>query len=142
MFDLADYAHKVANETGDAEFAAIATDIDAAFSNAFVRYEDVNWNTEQFLPHYTLSVCLFDHETYHIDIMNRFKGLNPICNINDGYEQTTFHQMTGWGKWLDTNQKNPRGNPTSGGKLLTRGQRACLLPLHPGIRVGSSVKVV
>lgn len=127
MFDLADYAHKVANETGDAEFAAIATDIDAAFSNAFVRYEDVNWNTEQFLPHYTLSVCLFDHETYHIDIMNRFKSLNPICNINDGYEQTTFHQMTGWGKWLDTNQKNPRGNPTSGGgKLLTRGQRACV----------------
>ena len=52
FFDLADYAHKVAEETGDAEFATIAADIDAAFSDALVRYEDVNWNTEQYLPHY------------------------------------------------------------------------------------------
>jgi hypothetical protein len=115
MFDLADYAHKVAKETADSEFAAIAADIDAAFSDAIIRYEDVNWNTQQFLPHYTLSVCLIDHDTYHLDFMNKFQFLDPRCNFNEGYEQTRFHRMTGWGTWLDSNQKLPEGNPTSGG---------------------------
>ena len=112
FFDLVDYAHQVADETGDAEFAAIAADIDAAFSDIFVHYEDVNWNEEQFLPHYTLSVCLVDHDTYVHDFSNVF---DVLCNFNEGYEQTTFHQMTGWGTWLNTNQQLPEGNPTSGG---------------------------
>ena len=112
FFDLADYAHKVAEETADAEFAAIAADIDAAFSDAFVRREDVNWNTEQRLPHYTLSVCLVDHDTYVRDFTD---VLDVLCNFNEGYEQTTFHQLTGWGQWLNANQQLPKGNPTSGG---------------------------
>ncbi|MBQ7710444.1 MAG: hypothetical protein IJT39_01285, partial [Bacteroidales bacterium] len=115
MFDLADYAHKVADETADPEFAAIAADIDAAFSDAIIRYEEVNWNTEQFLPHYTLSVCLVDHETYTRDFMKEFSILSPRCNFNEGYEQTLFHRSTGWGTWLNTNLKRPFGNPTSGG---------------------------
>ena len=115
MFDLADYAHKVADETADPEFAAIAADIDAAFSDAIIRYEEVNWNTEQFLPHYTLSVCLVDHETYTRDFMKEFSILSPRCNFNEGYEQTLFHRSTGWGTWLNTNLKRPFSNPTSGG---------------------------
>lgn len=105
----------MANETADPEFAAIAADIDAAFSDAIIRYEDVNWNTQQFLPHYTLSVCLVNHDIYHLDFMENFAFLNPCLNYNEGYEQTTFHRMTGWGTWLDTNLKLPQGNPTSGG---------------------------
>ena len=115
FFDLADYAHKVAEETGDAEFATIAADIDAAFSDALVRYEDVNWNTEQYLPHYSLSVCLVNHDTYTRDFMNDDFLEPPLCNFNEGYEQTTFHQLTGWGTWLNTNLQQPYGNPTSGG---------------------------
>lgn len=115
MFDLADYAHKLANETGDAEFAAIAADIDAAFNDAIIRYEDVNWTTEQVLPHYTLSVCLVDHDTYNFDFMNHYQYLDPVCNFNEGYEQTRFHKVTGWGTWLNTNLKLPKGNPSNGG---------------------------
>ena len=115
FFDLADYAHKVADETGDAEFAAITADIDAAFSDAFVHYRDVNWNEEQFLPHYTLSVCLADHDTYTLNYLNEFIISDPRCNFNEGYEQTRFHRMTGWGTWLKTNLQLPYGNPTSGG---------------------------
>ena len=113
MFDLADYAHKVASETADPEFAAIAADIDAAFSDAFVRYEEVNWNTEQFLPHYTLSVCLVNHDIYTLDFMDNYSFLSPRCNFNVGYEKTRFHRLTGWGTWLNTNKKLPTGNPTS-----------------------------
>jgi hypothetical protein len=114
MFDLADYAHKVASETADPAFAAIAADIDAAFSHAFIRYEDINWNTEEFLPHYTLSVCLVDRDTYNQDFMNSTVLAPPLCNFNEGYEQTTFHRTTGWGTWLNTNQQRPKGKPSGG----------------------------
>ena len=36
-------------------------------------------------------------------------------NINAGYEQCTFHKLTGWGNWLHINTGLPWGNPTSGG---------------------------
>ena len=115
FFDLADYAHKVAEETGDAEFATIAAAINAAFSDAFVHYRDVNWNEEQFLPHYTLSVCLVNRDTYTRDFMNDDFLETPRCNFNEGYEQTFFHRSTGWGTWLNANLQLPYGNPTSGG---------------------------
>ena len=109
MYDLADYAHKVAMETADQEFAAIAADIDAAFSDAILRYEDVNWNSERFLPHYTLSVCLVDHDAYTHDFMNDPSMKTPLCNFNEGYEQTSFHRITGWGAWLNNNLQRPQG---------------------------------
>ena len=64
--DLADYAHLLAKETGDAEMAAISSDLDKAFSEAFVHYADVSTNV-QHLDHYTLSVCLANNETYTDD---------------------------------------------------------------------------
>lgn len=115
FFDLADYAHKVAEETADKEFADIAAQLDAAFADAIVSYVDINWNSAEFLPHYTLSVCLVDHDIYTADFVNNFSFFNPLVNFNQGYEQSAFHRLTGWGAWLNTNLQLPTGNPTSGG---------------------------
>ena len=116
--DLADYAHLLAKETGDAEMAAISSDLDKAFSEAFVHYADVSTNV-QHLDHYTLSVCLANNETY-TDDASKSQSIKlivpqPLCNFDQGYEQTTFHKMTGWGNWLRTNQQLLWGNPTSDG---------------------------
>ena len=112
FFDLADYAHKLAEETGDAGFATIASDIDKAFSEAILQYADVNFAVQR-LNHYTLSVCLFNQLFYDFDFIGA--GLPWNCNIGEGYKQSTFHKLTGWGNWCHTNQKLPWGNPTSGG---------------------------
>ena len=118
FFDLADYAHLLTKETGDAEMAAISSDLDKAFSEAFVHYADVNTN-EQHLDHYTLSVCLVNNEIYEGNNINPelIKTFipNALCNFKQGYEQTTFHKLTGWGNWLYTNQQVLGDNPRSGG---------------------------
>ena len=116
--DLADYAHWLAKETGDTEMAAISADLDKAFSEAFVHYADVSTN-EQHLDHYTLSICLTNNKFYTADaaklpLVDYFVP-NHLCNFDQGYEQTTFHKLTGWGNWLRTNQQLLWGNPTSGG---------------------------
>ena len=117
FFDLADYAHLLTKETGDTEMAAISSDLDKAFSEAFVHYADVSTN-EQHLDHYTLSVCLANNETYTADASSKVVKYfipNALCNFDQGYEQTTFHKLTGWGNWLRTNQQLLWGNPTSDG---------------------------
>lgn len=123
FFDLADYGHLLAYETGDSELSSISQAIDHAFSNAFVQYADVNFN-EQHLDHYTLSVCLANDATYLDDYLNKFIyqiAFNPICNFDTGYEQCTFHQLTGWGNWLRTNKQMLWGNPGSrGGAALVK----------------------
>ncbi|MCK8622198.1 clostripain-related cysteine peptidase [Prevotella sp. E13-27] len=116
--DLADYAHLLAKETGDAEMAAISSDLDKAFSEAFVHYADVSTN-EQHLDHYTLSVCLVNEENYEgnnkdPELIKAFVP-NALCKFDQGYEQTTFHKLTGWGNWLRTNQQLLWDNPTSNG---------------------------
>lgn len=116
--DLADYAHWLAKETGDTEMAAISADLDKAFSEAFVHYADVSTN-EQHLDHYTLSICLANNKFYTADaaklpLVDYFVP-NHLCNFDQGYEQTTFHKLTGWGNWLRTNQQLLWGNPTSNG---------------------------
>ena len=112
FFDLADYAHLLTKETGDAEMAAISADLDKAFREAFVHYADVNTN-EQHLDHYTLSVCLTNNDIYTANFIGFYP--NALCNFDQGYEQTTFHKLTGWGNWLRTNQQLLWGNPTSDG---------------------------
>ena len=118
FFDLADYAHLLAKETGDAEMTAISSDLDKAFSEAFVHYADVSTN-EQHLDHYTLSVCLVNEENYEgnnkdPELIKAFVP-NALCKFDQGYEQTTFHKLTGWGNWLRTNQQLLWDNPTSNG---------------------------
>ena len=46
-----------------------------------------------------------------------FSSLSPNfrCYFDQGYEQTTFHKLTGWGNWLRTNQQLLWGNPHSDG---------------------------
>ena len=112
FFDIADYAHLLAQETGDAQMKAIATEMDNAFKAAFIHYRDVNWCKEH-LDHYTLSVCLVHQLYYNYD----YKSANPTMsnNFDEGYEQSDFHKHTGWGNWLRMNEQRLDHNPQSGG---------------------------
>ena len=118
FFDIADYAHKLAQETGDLQLASISNAIDDAFEEAFVHYRDVN-NSNQHLNHYTLSVCLLDKDFYNFDYKTANPGKNILSNFNEGYEKCDFHKLTGWGNWLKINEKRLTTNPQngSGGQL-------------------------
>jgi hypothetical protein len=118
FFDIANYAQLLAKETGDAEFEAISEDMDNAFKDAFVHYRDVS-NSVQHLEHYTLSVCLLRQKFYTLDYKTVIPDLKSLNNYNEGYEKCDFHKLTGWGKWLNTNQQALDNNPESGsgGKL-------------------------
>ena len=112
FFDIADYAHLLAAETGDAEMQTISTELDNAFKAAFIHYCDVNWS-QQHLDHYTLSVCLVQQLFYIYDYKDILP--NSLCRFDEGYEQCDFHKLTGWGNWLRMNQQKLNGNPESGG---------------------------
>jgi len=114
FFDIADYAHLLAKETGDAEFKAISATLDNAFKEAFIHYRDVN-NSKEHLDHYTLSVCLLNHLYYTLDYMTRIPEWGALNNYNEGYVKCDFHKQTGWGKWLNTNQQALDSNPQKGG---------------------------
>lgn len=118
FFDIADYAHKLAQETEDIQLASISNAIDDAFEEAFVHYRDVN-NSNQHLNHYTLSVCLLDKNYYNFDYKTANPGKNILSNFNEGYEKCDFHKLTGWGNWLKINEKILTTNPQngSGGQL-------------------------
>jgi len=118
FFDIADYAHKLAQETEDIQLASISNAIDDAFEEAFVHYRDVN-NSNQHLNHYTLSVCLLDKNYYNYDYKAANPGMNILSNFNEGYEKCDFHKLTGWGNWLKINEKILTTNPQngSGGQL-------------------------
>ena len=112
FFDIADYAHQLAKETQDADFQAIAQEMDQAFNNALIDYRDVSVSP-QHLDHYTLSVCLFEDKFYTYDI----KSKGSAYDICDGYEMSTFHKYTGWGNWLRMNKQAMNLNPYCGGGL-------------------------
>ena len=118
FFDIADYAHKLAQETEDVQLASISNAIDDAFEEAFVHYRDVN-NSNQHLNHYTLSVCLIDKNYYNFDYKTANPGKSILSNFNEGYEKCDFHKLTGWGNWLKINEKILTTNPQngSGGQL-------------------------
>ena len=111
FYDIADYAHQLANETQDAEFAAIAQEADQAFNDAVITYRDVN-SCPQHLDHYTLSVSLYLNHNYLLDL----KSAGFAYDIWEGYEMSSFHKYTGWGNWLRLNQQEMRdANPHCGG---------------------------
>ena len=112
FFDLQDYADKLAANTGDAELTAIAADLRTAFGKAILQRVDVNWSV-QHLDHYSLSVSLYHQDDYNYDFIGN--GAKIKSNIGEGYEQCTFHKLTGWGKFLRINTCLPWGNPTCGG---------------------------
>ena len=112
FFDIADYAHLLAQETGDTEMQTISTELDNAFKAAFIHYRDINWS-QQHLDHYTLSVCLVHQLYYTYDYKDILP--NSLCRFDKGYEHCDFHRMTGWGDWLRMNQQRLVSNPQSGG---------------------------
>jgi hypothetical protein len=115
LFDLQDYADKLAANTGDAELMTIAQDMKQAFDRAILQRADISWSV-QHLDHYSLSVCLYHQILYNFDYVGAAGNpWNWKCNIGEGYEQSTFHQLTGWGNFLRINTGLPWGNPTSGG---------------------------
>jgi len=115
FFDLQDYADKLAANTGDTELQTIAADLRKAFDSAILQRTDISWSV-QHLDHYSLSVCLYHQALYDFDYVGAAGNpWNWKCNIGEGYEQCTFHQLTGWGNWLSINTGLPWGNPTSGG---------------------------
>lgn len=112
MFDIADYAHLLAANTGDAELSSISQTIDKALQDAIPYYADVNLSQDH-LEHYTLSVCLYNEYFYTLDLVGAgIPGI--VCNIDQGYEQCDFHKLTGWGNWLRANQQVLLGNPRCG----------------------------
>lgn len=112
FFDLQDYADKLAANTGDTELTAIAADLRKAFDKVILQRADISWSV-QHLDHYSLSVCLYKDTLYNADIIGA--GADIKSNIGTGYEQCTFHKLTGWGNFLRINAVLPWGNPTSGG---------------------------
>lgn len=113
FFDIADYAHLLAQETGDAQMKTIADEMDNAFKEAFVHYRDVSWCKEH-LDHYTLSVCLAHQLYYTYDFKSANSTMFPN-NFDEGYEQCDFHKYTGWGNWLRMNEQSLGHNPQCGG---------------------------
>ncbi|MBQ3700365.1 MAG: hypothetical protein II886_10720 [Prevotella sp.] len=113
FFDIADYAHLLAQETDDAQMKTIAAEMDNAFKEAFVHYRDVSWS-QQHLDHYTLSVCLAHQLYYTYDFKSANSTLFPN-NFDEGYELSGFHKHTGWGNWLRMNEQSLGHNPQCGG---------------------------
>ena len=112
FFDIADYAHLLAQETGDTQMKTIATEMDNAFKEAFVHYRDVSW-CQEHLDHYTLSVCLAHQLYYTYDFKSANSTMFPN-NFDEGYEQSGFHKYTGWGNWLRMNEQSLGHNPQCG----------------------------
>ena len=114
FFDIANYAQLLAKETDDVELKNISATLDNTFKEAFVHYRDVN-NSKEHLDHYTLSVCLLRQLFYTFDYKTNAPQLKTLNNYNEGYEKCDFHKLTGWGKWLDTNEQDLGNNPQKGG---------------------------
>ena len=82
------------------------------FDKAILQRADISWSM-QHLDRYSLSVCLYKQTVYNFDFIGA--GADFKSNIGAGYEQCTFHKLTGWGNFLRINNGLPWGNPTSGG---------------------------
>ena len=113
FFDLVNYAQLLAKETGDEDLKAISKALDDAFQAAFVDYRDINAYT-QGLEHYSLSICLTDKNVYTQDTKATYPDKHYLFNFSEGYEMSTFHQLTGWGNWLRLNEQTLESNPQNG----------------------------
>ena len=107
-FDLLDYSEKLAGQTGDPQLASIHTQMAVAFGRAILQEITVDLGVWPTLPFYSLSVVLVDHNKYH----SHAEGRN--YDFQESYQLTSFHHLTGWGNWLDTNLCLPENNPCGG----------------------------
>ena len=114
FFDIANYAHLLAQETGDAQMKTIADEMDNAFNEAFIHYRDVSC-CKDHLDHYTMSVCLVNSTVYNYQEYKEEIDPSYLCNFSEGYEQCDFHKYTGWGNWLRINEQKLNQNPQNAG---------------------------
>ena len=108
-YDLLDYARILAKETGDESLATIHNKMKEAFGRAILQQVIIDLGVLPVLPSFSLSVILVDLKSYLSSVNNEF-------TYQESYELTTFHKLTGWGKWLETNTCVPTGNPFGQGE--------------------------
>ena len=101
FYDYADYVHKVAELTGDAELQAISAEIDEVFDRLIISCHEVHKSRYGDIPRFTLSVVLKGQESYE-------KPTKWGYTYDEAYEYTNWHLFTGWGNWLRTNQQQPK----------------------------------
>ncbi len=101
LFDFADYAHKVAELTDDAELKQIATEVDAAFDKMIICRRESHTGHYGDLPRFTLSCVLCNQAAYEKDTEQGY-------TFQTAYEYTNWHIFTDWGNWLKTNQQVPK----------------------------------
>ncbi len=111
FFDTEDYARLLAQNTKDTELEAIYRDIKAGFQDMTISRLEAHSNPDAPFDHLSLSIYLMDKDTYNgVQVDPQDTLLQTVRR--EAYEQTTFHQTTGWGNWLNTNAKVPTNNPT------------------------------
>ena len=101
LYDFADYAHKVAEMTGDQQLQEIAQMIDEVFNKMIIARREVHGGSYGDIPQFTLSVVLKGQETYE-------KMTDYGYTFGEAYEYTNWHLFTNWGQWLKTNQQEPK----------------------------------
>lgn len=106
LFDAADYAACLARETNDEQLQKISTDLNAAFADAIIARNQVNYREER-LDNYSLSVVIVDKTTF----AKEFQDADWTFTYEESYKATDFHAQTGWGQWLTTNEQKPTNNP-------------------------------
>ena len=107
FYDAADYADKLAEETGDADVKEISQSLRAAFNRAFVHRIKTDSPAKTSLPEYTLSTVIVHKNIYLYE--QPLQGADYSYGLI--YSGTTYHQLTGWGNWLSMNEQMPEGNP-------------------------------
>lgn len=106
LYDIRDYARKLAEETKDDSLVKISADLDNAFDSMTLARMEAHFAKDAPLDHFSLSVVLVDSATYN-------SGMSfTKAKKRDSYELTTFHKESGWGNWLNVNAHAPKGNPT------------------------------
>ena len=101
LYDFADYAHKVAELTGDAQLKEIVRQIDEAFDKIIIARREVHGGIYGDIPQFSLSFTLKNQEGYE-------KKTEWGYTFGEAYEYTNWHLFTEWGTWLKTNQQAPK----------------------------------
>ncbi len=101
LYDFADYAHKVAEYTKDEQLKQLSQQIDEAFAKIILARNEVHGSPYGDLPQFTLSVILHGQKAYEA-------ATSMGHTFQEAYEYTNWHLFTDWGKWLMTNQQEPK----------------------------------
>lgn len=104
-FDLLHYAQLLAKETGDEQLKAIYEELGGHFKQTILEQVTIDLGVNPALPSYSLSIQLTDKDAYCKQIPN------TNFTVRDVYMYSDFNIISGWGTWLETNERKPTGNP-------------------------------